>query len=141
MTLSKSFRETNPWLEVDQYCSGNVSRVVTLVVENVFAVATLGREIFEIAVLTDAVLLAKLLPELTPNLWATLKSAISAQAGRLVGVLDAMYAGSLTAVAALASLDRNDFPAQRVSNSLQTAAQDEINVPRHIGWLHNVRRG
>jgi hypothetical protein len=38
-----------------------------LVVEDIFAVTALGRKIFEIAVLTDPMLLAKLLPELTAD--------------------------------------------------------------------------
>jgi hypothetical protein len=54
-------------LEVDQDRAGYVPRVVALVVEDVLAVAALGREVFEVAVLVYAVLLAELLPELAAD--------------------------------------------------------------------------
>ena len=55
------------WLEIDQDCSGDISRVVALVVEDIFAVAALCGEVLEVSVLADPVLLAQLLPELTPD--------------------------------------------------------------------------
>lgn len=58
---------TYPWLEVDQDGSRNVSRVVTLVVKDILAVTALGRKVLKVPVLTDAVLLAKLLPELAAD--------------------------------------------------------------------------
>lgn len=51
-------------LQVEQYSSGDVASVVRLIEENVFSVAALSRKVFEIAVLADAMLLTKLLPEL-----------------------------------------------------------------------------
>jgi len=57
----------DPGFQVDQYGPGDVSRIVTLVVENVLPVATLSREVLEVAVLIDAVLLAELLPKLAPD--------------------------------------------------------------------------
>ena len=57
----------HPWLQVDQDGARDVSRVVALVVEDVLAVAALGRKVFEVAVLADSMLLAQLLPELAPD--------------------------------------------------------------------------
>ena len=54
-------------LEVDEDGARDVPRVVGLVVEDVLAVAALGREVFEVAVLVYAVLLAELLPELAAD--------------------------------------------------------------------------
>ena len=54
----------HPRLEIQQDCAGDVSRVVGLVEENIFAVTTFGRKVFEVAVLVDPMLLAQLLPEL-----------------------------------------------------------------------------
>jgi hypothetical protein len=56
-----------PWLEVDEDGAWDVACVVALVVEDIFAVAALGREVLEVPVLADAVLLAELLPELTAD--------------------------------------------------------------------------
>ena len=53
--------------EVDQDGSGDVSRVVALVIEDVFAVTAFGRKVLEVPVLVDAVLLAQLLPELATD--------------------------------------------------------------------------
>lgn len=54
-------------LEVDQDGPGDVPCVVALVVEDILAIAALGRKVLEVSVLADAVLLAKLLPELTAD--------------------------------------------------------------------------
>jgi hypothetical protein len=54
-------------LEVDEDGSGDVTRIVTLVVEDIFAVAALRGKIFEVTILVDPMLLAKLLPELASN--------------------------------------------------------------------------
>lgn len=54
-------------LEVYKNGSGDISGVVALVVKDIFAVASLTREILEVSVLADAVFLAKLLPELATN--------------------------------------------------------------------------
>ena len=59
---------THSWLEIDQDSAGDVAGVVALVVEDILAVAALGRKVLEIPVLADAVFLAKLLPELTADL-------------------------------------------------------------------------
>jgi hypothetical protein len=59
--------DTYSWLEVDQDGPWDVARVVALVVEDIFAIAALRRKVLEVPVLTDAVLLAKLLPELTAD--------------------------------------------------------------------------
>lgn len=53
--------------EIDQDGPRNVSSVVALVEEDVFAVAALGREVLQVSVLADAMLLAELLPELAAN--------------------------------------------------------------------------
>lgn len=58
---------THSWLKVNQDGSRNVSGVVALVVKYVFSVAALGRKVFEVAILADAVLLAELLPELAAD--------------------------------------------------------------------------
>lgn len=50
--------------EVEQDRAGDVACVVGLVEEDVFAVAAFGREVFEVAVLVDAVFETKLAPEL-----------------------------------------------------------------------------
>ena len=58
---------TYPWFQIDEDGAWNVPRVVALVVEDIFTVAALGGKVLEVAVLTDAMLLAKLLPELTAD--------------------------------------------------------------------------
>jgi hypothetical protein len=58
---------TYSWFEVDQDGSWDVACVVALVVEDIFAVAAFCGKVLEVPVLTDAVLLAKLLPELTAD--------------------------------------------------------------------------
>jgi hypothetical protein len=58
---------TYPRLKINQNCSWNISCIITLVVEDVFAVAALGRKVFEVAISPDAVLLAELLPKLASN--------------------------------------------------------------------------
>lgn len=55
------------WLEIDQDGSGDISGIVTLVEEDVLAVAALARKVLEVAILVDAVFLAKLLPELAAD--------------------------------------------------------------------------
>ena len=57
----------NAGLKVNKDGSWNVASVVALVVEYIFAVAALGREVLQIPVLVDPVLLAELLPELAAN--------------------------------------------------------------------------
>ena len=57
----------NTGLKVDQNGARDVAGVVALIVEDVFAVAALGREVLQIPVLVDPVLLAELLPELAAN--------------------------------------------------------------------------
>jgi hypothetical protein len=79
------------------------SSLANLVEEDVLAIPTFGREILEISILIDPMLLAQLLPELTAN-YVTYSSA-SAQL-RLCRKLED---SSRTIVAALASLDRDDF--------------------------------
>lgn len=59
------------WLQIYQDGSGDVSSVVTLVVEDIFPVPTLRREILEITILVDAVFLTELLPKLAAN-WSVL---------------------------------------------------------------------
>lgn len=62
-----SFHRTYSRFQINQDGSGDVSRVVALVVEDIFAVAALGRKIFEVSVLADAVFLTELLPELASD--------------------------------------------------------------------------
>jgi hypothetical protein len=65
-------RVEHPWLEIEENGAWDVPRVVRLVEEDVLAVATFGRKVFEVAVAVDAVLLTQLLPELLPNAVAAL---------------------------------------------------------------------
>ena len=52
-------RETNSRLQIDQDGAGNIVLVICLVEEDIFAVATLRREVLQIAILVDAMLLAE----------------------------------------------------------------------------------
>ena len=54
----------HPRLEVEKQRAGNVTRVVGLVEEDIFAVAAFDRVVCKVAGLVDAVFLAELLPEL-----------------------------------------------------------------------------
>ena len=54
-------------LEVDQDGTRDIAGVVALVVEDILAVAALGRKVLQVPVLVDPMLLAELLPELTAN--------------------------------------------------------------------------
>jgi len=56
-----------PRLEIDEDSPRNVARIVTLVVENILAVTAFCRKVLKVSVLTNPVLLAKLLPKLTAN--------------------------------------------------------------------------
>jgi hypothetical protein len=58
---------THPRFQIDQNSSGNISRVVALVIKDIFAVTTLGREVLEVSILADTMFLAELLPELASN--------------------------------------------------------------------------
>lgn len=58
---------TYSWLEVNQDGAWDVPRVVALVIKDIFAIAAFSCKVLEVAVLTDPVFLAKLLPELTAN--------------------------------------------------------------------------
>ena len=51
-------------LQIEEDGTRDVSRVVGLVEEDIFAIASLSREVFEVAVLVDAVFQAELTPEL-----------------------------------------------------------------------------
>ena len=62
-----SFHRTYPRFQINQDGSGDVSRVVALVVKYILAVAALGRKVFEVSVLADAVFLTELLPELASD--------------------------------------------------------------------------
>lgn len=55
------------WLQIDQYSSWNVSRVIRLIKEDIFSISTLSRKVLEVSILADAVFLAQLLPELTAD--------------------------------------------------------------------------
>lgn len=68
------------WLEVEEDCARNVSRVVGLVEEDIFAVAAFGREVFKVAVLIDAMLKAKLPPELRAD-WRAYQYACDRSVG------------------------------------------------------------
>lgn len=118
---------THPGLEIDQDGSRNVPCVVALVVEDVLAVAALGRKVLKRAVLADSVLLAELLPELAANCKRIMVSISTKQKASqprpprkqgcsVVCARSAQRVGregmGLTVVAALSSLDRDDFPAR-----------------------------
>jgi hypothetical protein len=77
--------------------------LANLVEEDVLAIPTFGCEILKIPILVDPMLLTQLLPELTTN-YGTYSSA-SAQ----LGLCRELEDSSGTIVAALASLDRDDF--------------------------------
>lgn len=56
-----------PRFQVNQNRARDVPCIVALVVEDVFAVAALGRKFLEVTVLVDSMLLAELLPELASD--------------------------------------------------------------------------
>lgn len=58
---------TYTWLQVDQDGTGDVARIVTLVVKDILPIAPFRGKVLQIAVPTDAVLLAELLPKLAAN--------------------------------------------------------------------------
>jgi len=53
--------------QIYQNRSRNVSRIVGLVEEDIFAVTALCRKFLQVTILTDPMFLAQLLPELTSN--------------------------------------------------------------------------
>lgn len=111
--------QTYSRLQVYQNRSWDVPRVVALVVKHVFPIAALCREIFEVAVLVDPVLLAQLLPELAADCVSSVHRFLiqvfsCSRRAAFVGV-------ALTAVTALASLDCDD---------LAIALLDERNLNR-----------
>lgn len=53
--------------QIYQDGSGYVSGIVALVKEDIFPIAAFGREVFQVSVLANSVLLAELLPELAAN--------------------------------------------------------------------------
>jgi hypothetical protein len=99
--------------EVEEDGARDVAGVVGLVEEDVFAVAALGREVGEVAVLVDAVFLAELLPELAADC-----------ARESVGVV---WCGGclegLTAVTALAGLERDDLAGEGSAIATKSAMQ------------------
>lgn len=56
-------------LEVYQDSPGNVAGVIALIVEYILAIAAFGCKVLEVTVLTNTMLLAKLLPKLTTDCW------------------------------------------------------------------------
>lgn len=58
---------TYSWLQIDQYCTGNISCVVRLVEKNVLPISTFRGKVLQVSILTDSMLLTKLLPKLAPN--------------------------------------------------------------------------
>lgn len=67
--------------EVEEDRTGDVSCVVGLVEEDIFAVAAGGRKVFEIPVLVDAVFKAELLPELGADCVVTLAWVVGLDEG------------------------------------------------------------
>lgn len=61
-------------LEVYQDSSRNVSRIVTLVVEDVLAVTAFCCKVLQVAILIDAVFLTQLLPKLAANYAITISN-------------------------------------------------------------------
>ena len=55
--------EAHPRLKVDEKCARDVVLIIGLIKENIFAVAALGRPVFEDAFFVDTVLGTKPLPE------------------------------------------------------------------------------
>lgn len=65
--LQREQSRTYSWLQVYQDRSWDISRIVALVVKHVLSISALCREILEVAVLVDTMLLAELLPKLAAN--------------------------------------------------------------------------
>ncbi len=121
-TPPRRSRETHARLQVDQDGSRDRSRVVALVVENVLAVAALGGNVLEVAALADAVFLAELLPKLTSD---CVRRVSVVRPGRQSSL-------TLTAVAALAGLDRDDFSKSTRQNAPpNTAEVATVSSTRH----------
>lgn len=103
---------TYSWLEIDQDGPRDVPRVVALVVEDIFAIAAFGRKVLEVSVSTDAVLLAELLPELAADFAPPSQPCVVEQC--VLPAAQRNWAREregdiLTAIAALAGLDRDYF--------------------------------
>lgn len=88
--------------QIYQNRSRDVSRIVGLVEEDIFAVTALCRKFLQVTILTDPMFLAQLLPELTSNYIPP----------RLEIAHKYFVAWELTAVAALAGLNRDNFSAE-----------------------------
>lgn len=97
-----------------------------LVEKHILAVSALGRKVFEIAILVDPMLLAKLLPELAANYTRQVNSCLS-----FGGLLTARGCRR-TVIAALAGLDCDDFSVH--ANPLILVKQEgkKTNIPRHF---------
>lgn len=88
-------------LGVHENRAGNVSRVIRLVEEDIFAVAAFSRKVLEVAILVNAVLLAESLPELRAD-W---KVGVSVK--RRARESSRGFHISHTTVSTLASLERD----------------------------------
>jgi hypothetical protein len=77
-----------------------------LVEEDILSIAAFSREVLEVPVLTDTMLLTKLLPDLASNYRMSI----------FLGAMKKFVCFKRTAIAALACLDGNDFS---VSNNTQ----------------------
>lgn len=64
---STCVRETYSWFEINQDRARDIARIIGLVEEDVLAITALCGKVLEVAILTDTMLLAELLPELTSN--------------------------------------------------------------------------
>jgi len=95
-------------LEIEEDGARDVARVVGLVEEDILAVAAFGRVGCEITILIDAVFLAELLPELGAD------CAVSVMVDQSFGAV------RLTAVTALAGLERDDFAAPQCQSTLES---------------------
>ena len=95
--------DTHTRFQVDQDRSGDISRVIRLVEKYILPVTALCRELFQVAILTYAMFLAELLPELTSNY------IIFSCQNATERLKEYMWGLGLTAVAALACLNRDDF--------------------------------
>ena len=90
--------------------------MIYLIKENIFSISALGREFFQISILTNTMLLTKLLPELASDcLLFRLCTEVRFPGQAVDGSSCEWVQVQLTAVAALAGLDGNNLSAKLAS--------------------------
>ena len=119
---------THTRLQVYEYGSGDVSRIIRLIEEDILAVTALGRKVLQVPILANSVLLTELLPELTSNC-AEVRSNSN----------DHKTIGKLTAVAALAGLNRDNFSAGLSVKTAVRLRAARSYTPRHYSTIERRR--